>query len=99
MKKLNGLDKTLIFIAILDTLFVISMIIIFCIFQSTPDILIGAVFGATFGECGCCSYIWKIKREKEIENGKDNIRDSGINTDSDIYVNSETLHSEQDRDE
>lgn len=69
MNKLNGLDKTLIFIAILDTLFVISMIIIFCLYGSVPDTLIIAVFGATFGECGCCSYIWKTKKEKEISNG------------------------------
>lgn len=94
MKKLNGLDKTLIFIAIFDVIFVISMIIIFCIFQSTPDILIGAVFGATFGECGCCSYIWKVKREKEIGYGKDDIRDSGSDTDSDISTDSETIYSE-----
>lgn len=64
---MKALDKTLIFIAILDTLFVIAMIIIFCIYQSVPDSLIIAVFAATFGECGCCSYIWKIKKSREIQ--------------------------------
>lgn len=68
MSKLNGLDKTLIFIAVLDTLFVIAMIVIFCLYQQVPDTLILAVFGATFGECGCCSYIWKHKKIKEKEN-------------------------------
>lgn len=67
MKNLNGLDKALLFIAILDTLFVITMIVIFCIYQQVPDTLILAVFGATFGECGCCSYIWKHKKIKEKE--------------------------------
>lgn len=66
---MSGLDKTLLFIAILDTLFVIAMIIIFCIYQQVPDSLIIAVFGATFGECGCCSYIWKAKKGIEIKKG------------------------------
>lgn len=64
MKKegLNTLDKTLLGVAIMDVVFVIAMIVVFCIFQAVPDILIASVFGATFGECGCCSYIWKTKR-------------------------------------
>lgn len=66
-EKKSALDKTLIFIAILDTLFVIAMIVIFCFYQSVPDTLIISVFAATFGECGCCSYIWKIKKSKEIQ--------------------------------
>ena len=48
--KTNGLDKTLLFIAILDTVFVIAMIVLFCLFQDVPESLILAVFGATFGE-------------------------------------------------
>lgn len=68
---LKTLDKILIFIAALDVIFVIAMIIIFCQFQSVPDSLIIAVFGATFGECGCCSYIWKHKKDKEIGGDSD----------------------------
>lgn len=68
MNKLNTLDKVLIFIAILDVLFVIAMITVFCLFQAVPDSLIIAVFGATFGECGCCSYIWKHKKVRELNN-------------------------------
>lgn len=75
MNKLTGLDKALIFIAILDTLFVITMVIIFCIYQSVPDTLIAAVFGATFGECGCCSYIWKHKKVKKEEEQNDDTGD------------------------
>lgn len=65
-EKKSSLDKTLIFIAILDTIFVITMVIIFCLYQAVPDSLIIAVFAATFGECGCCSYIWKHKKLKEL---------------------------------
>ena len=61
-KKLNTLDKILLIVAIFDAIFVISMIILFCVFQGVPDTLIVAVMGATFGECGCCSYIWKNKQ-------------------------------------
>ena len=52
---MSGIDKTLLFIAILDSLFVVAMIVLFCLFQDVPESLILAVFGATFGECGCCS--------------------------------------------
>lgn len=83
---MNGLDKTLIFIAILDTLFVIAMIVLFCLFQDVPSTLIVAVFGATFGECGCCSYIWKLKRETQIKK-EEETDDRSDNTDS-IYINS-----------
>lgn len=65
---MNGLDKTLLFVAILDTIFVIAMVVLFCLFQDVPESLILAVFGATFGECGCCSYIWKNKKEMQFRN-------------------------------
>ena len=67
---MNGIDKTLLFVAIVDTLFVVAMIVLFCLFQDVPDSLVAAVFGATFGECGCCSYIWKHKKEMQM-NGSD----------------------------
>ena len=67
---MSGLDKTLLFVAILDTLFVIAMVVLFCLFQDVPESLVLAVFGATFGECGCCSYISKHKKEMQMnENG------------------------------
>lgn len=74
-KKLSGLDKTLIFVAILVVLFTISMVVIFWFKDDVPNVLITAVFGATFTECGFCSYIWKQKndREKENNNGCINI--------------------------
>lgn len=82
---MTGLDKTLIFVAIADTLFVIAMIVLFCLFQDVPDALVLAVFGATFGECGCCSYIWKVKREKQIE--------SYFGDSSDPDLSDNTMHS------
>ena len=69
---MNTLDKVLLTIGIADFMFVIAMIVIFCIFQSVPDTLIMAVFGATFGECGCCSYIWKHKQERKIDKEAEN---------------------------
>ena len=69
-KGLNTLDKILLTVAIFDLLFVIAMIVLFCAFQNVPDTLIVAVLGATFGECGCCSYIWKAKQERYLEESK-----------------------------
>ena len=43
----------------------IAMIVIFCIFQNTPDVLIGAVFTALFGELGFCTLIYKTKYGKK----------------------------------
>lgn len=55
------IDKVLITVAVFDALFVITMIVLFCLYQSVPDTLILSVFGATFGECGCCAYVFKHK--------------------------------------
>ncbi len=80
---MNGIDKTLVFVAILDTVFVIAMVVLFCIFQDVPDSLVVAVFGATFGECGCCSYVWKHKKEMQINGscaGNHNNTDLSNNT-------------------
>lgn len=86
MMKTNGLDKTLLFIAILDTIFVIAMIVLFCLFQDVPESLILAVFGATFGECGCCSYIWKHKREMQWRNESGTCGDNNIDlSDNSVY--------------
>lgn len=65
MKKSDGfIDKVLIVVAIFDAIFVLTMIILFCIFQAVPDTLIIAVFGATFGEAGCCAAIFRSKIKK-----------------------------------
>ena len=45
-KKLNTIDKVLIFCTALLLIFTIVMVVIFCIYQSVPDTLIGAFFSA-----------------------------------------------------
>ena len=72
-KKNDGLNAALVCCVIFAILFTITMIVIFCLYQSTPDVLIGAVFAALFGELGCCTLIYKIKypqvfKDKEEEN-------------------------------
>ena len=69
-KKNDGLNLALALCVIIAILFTITMIVIFCIYQQTPDVLIGAVFAALFGELGCCTMIYKTKypqKEEEIE--------------------------------
>lgn len=44
--KLNTIDKILIFCTAVLLIFTIVMVVIFCIYQSVPDTLIGAFFGA-----------------------------------------------------
>ena len=67
------IDRVLITMAIFDALFVVVMIAIFIAFQAVPDTLILAVFGATFGECGCCSYVWKKKVVKDVGKSENNL--------------------------
>lgn len=83
--RVNGVDKTLLFVAILDTTFVIAMIVLFCLFQDVPDSLVVAVFGATFGECGCCSYIWKNKKEMKLRESCDGGNDNSNLSDNSVY--------------
>lgn len=66
-KKNNGLNAALIFCVVFAVLFTITMVVIFCIYQSTPDVLIGAVFTALFGELGCCTLIYRVKYRKELK--------------------------------
>lgn len=70
-KKNDGLNAALIFCVVFAVLFTICMIVLFCLFQSTPDVLIGAVFAALFGELGCCTLIYRIKYRKELKEIKD----------------------------
>lgn len=64
----DGLNAALIFCVTFAVLFTITMIVIFCIYQSTPDVLIGAVFTALFGELGFCTLIYKVKYPKAFKN-------------------------------
>lgn len=63
----KGTTIALIIVAVLDVLFTAAMIYLFYMFQTVPDSLIVAVFGATFGECGFCTLIYKMKKGKGTE--------------------------------
>ena len=68
-KRLNTLDKILLFCAISILVFTLVMIVIFCIFQSVPDTLIVSFFGVFTGEGCVCWRIWAKK--KKIDLGDD----------------------------
>lgn len=68
MKKLNTIDKVLIFCTTLLLIFTIVMIVIFCIYQSVPDTLVVAFFGAFSVETINTVMLYKQKRRNN--NGK-----------------------------
>ena len=61
-RDIKGTTIALVIMAVIDVIFVIAMIWLFYLYQDVPDSLIVAVFGATFGECGFCTLIYKIKK-------------------------------------
>lgn len=63
-------DVALLFSAIMLILFTITMIVIFCVYQSVPDSLIVAFFGAFGLEGGYCAFIHKTKKAALIEAAK-----------------------------
>lgn len=67
----DGLNAALIFCVVFAVLFTICMIVLFCIYQNTPEVLIGAVFTALFGELGCCTLIYKTKYPKVTESDEE----------------------------
>ena len=58
----HAMDAILIVIGIALAAFTAAMIVLFCLYQSTPDTLITCVFAAMAGECGIMGW---IKNEKE----------------------------------
>ena len=64
MKKLNTIDKILIFCTVTLLIFTITMIVIFCIFQSVPDTLITVFFGAFSIETINTLMIYKDKKRR-----------------------------------
>ena len=63
-------DVALVFSAIMLILFTITMIVIFCIYQTVPDSLIVAFFGAFGLEGGYCAFIHKVKKDALIAAAK-----------------------------
>ena len=70
---INGTTVALIIMAVVDIIFTTAMIWLFYLYQDVPESLIVAVFGATFGECGFCTMIYKIKKgvETDVIHGSD----------------------------
>lgn len=61
--KLNTIDKILITLASFVFGFTITMIVIFCIYQVTPDTLIECVFACCSSEAVITFAIWWIKKK------------------------------------
>lgn len=70
--KLNTIDKILITLASFVFGFTVTMIVIFCIYQVTPDTLIECVFACCSSEAVITFAIWWIKKKanrKDKDNG------------------------------
>ena len=63
-KKLGTLDRVLIFCAICLLTFTVIMITLFCMYQTIPDTLVVAFFGAFGVETINCVMIHKNKQKK-----------------------------------
>ena len=81
MKRNKFLDKVLIVIALFLLVFIITMIVIFCIKDSVPDTLIISVFGACTGEVSVCGWIKTIKEKKHDNANRDMPSDDGMEGD------------------
>lgn len=68
-EKMNTLDKVLLGLAGFVFGFIVSMIVIFCIYQATPDVLIECVLTATMSETVITFAIWYIKKKGPKKNG------------------------------
>lgn len=66
-KPLNTIDKVLIFCTTVLLMFTVIMIVIFCIFQTVPDTLIGAFFAAFGVETVNTVMIYKDKKRRNNE--------------------------------
>lgn len=65
---MKTLNKILIILGIFIALFIITMIILFCVFQSIPDTLVVGVLGSGGTECILCAIIEITKHKKEDDN-------------------------------
>ena len=59
---MNTIDKILLGLAGFLIGFIVSMIVIFCIFQATPDVLIECTLAAGTSEAVIAFAIWWIKK-------------------------------------
>lgn len=68
---MKTLNRILIILGIFLALFIITMIVLFCIYQSVPDTLVVGVLGSGGTECILCAIIEiaKNKHKKEEVDG------------------------------
>ena len=78
------IKKVLIAMFIFLSVFTVAMIVIFLLTGNTPDVLIGAVFGACMGEYSICGLIKKSKEKEKTERMKE-----GFIEDPEIYFEDE----------
>lgn len=72
--EMNTIDKILLTLAGFIFGFTVTMIVLFCIFQVTPDTLIECVFACCSSEAVITFAIWWIKK-KANRKDKDNDRE------------------------
>ena len=60
---MSTIDKVLLGLVGFLLGFIIAMIVIFCIYQATPDVLIECVLTACTTEAGISFAIWWLKRK------------------------------------
>ena len=87
-------DIALVFSAVMLILFTITMIVIFCLYQTVPDSLIVAFFGAFGLESGYCAFIHKTKKDALIMAAKKTALPAGevvpdIPDDNDLVIDLE----------
>jgi hypothetical protein len=69
---MNTIDKILISCAIAVIVFIVTMIVIFCIYQAVPDTLIECVLNLATSEAVITFAIWWIKKKASSRKDKDN---------------------------
>lgn len=68
-QKMSTIDKVLLGLVGFLLGFIIAMIVIFCIYQATPDVLIQCVLTAAGSETVITFAIWYIKKKGTTKNG------------------------------
>lgn len=69
---MSTIDKILILCGIAVIVFTVTMVVIFCIFQSVPDTLIDSFYSLFTGEAVITFCIWWIKKKYSKEKEKKN---------------------------
>ena len=67
---MSTIDKILISCALAVIVFTITMIVLFCVFQSVPDVLIENFYSLFTGEIFITFAIWWIKKKYSKEDKK-----------------------------